>query len=205
MTDNNSAKKSIIRPRIYTSRGAALQLGVTGRTVQNWVTDGIIPAIRTAGGHIRITQEALDVFQTARLAQSQSITPRKFSKSRNQQVRILIAEDNIALANLYESILKQRHPEASIKIVANGFQALIEIGHFSPNILVTDIDMPEMDGIQMLRALYNTNIELPKVTVVVTGLDRKEIKKRGGLPPEVKLMFKPMQAKKLLKFVDQVS
>ena len=204
MTDTNRAKKSAIRPRVYTSRGAAVQLGVTGRTVQNWVADGVIPAIRTAGGHIRISQESLEVFQAARLAQSQSITPRKLSKSQTQQVRILIAEDNAALAALYDSILKQRHPNAEVRIVANGFESLLEIGHFSPNILVTDIDMPEMDGIQMLRALYNTNIDLPKVTVVITGLDKKEIKKRGGLPSNVKLMFKPLQASKLLKFVDKV-
>ena len=192
-------------PKVYTSRGAAQQMGVTGRTVQNWVTDGIIPAVRTAGGHIRITQEALDVFQTEKLAQSQAIKPRKIKNARMSNVRILIAEDNVALSALYESILKQRHPDAEVKLVANGFQALLEIGHFSPDILVTDIDMPEMDGIQMLRALYNADIELPKVTVVITGLNKKEISARGGLPDNVKLMFKPMQARKLLKFVDNLA
>jgi CheY-like chemotaxis protein len=76
--------------------------------------------------------------------------------------------------------------------VQNGFEALVRIGLSKPDLLVTDLRMPEMDGFQMLRHL-RAMPELADISiVVVTGLDPVEIEARGGIPEGIPILPKPV-------------
>ncbi len=89
-----------------------------------------------------------------------------------EKVRVLIAEDDkIARTTIAELLAR----EADLEVVAtapNGRDALIEALAHRPDVVLTDIRMPRMDGIELTRQLRE---QLPQTAVVVlTMIDDDE-------------------------------
>jgi len=174
----------------YSSRQAAELLGVAVSTIQLWTNNGLLRAWTTAGGHRRIERSSIEEI----LAQQQatmSVTQNKPSLS------AVIVEDNPQQRLLYKKQLAARHIEMDINTAKNGYEGLIKIGRNLPDIIITDLMMPEMDGFQMVRAIK----ELPELEhcliIVVTALNENEVDARGGLPEGVHLFTKPVPFEEL--------
>jgi two-component system, NarL family, response regulator DesR len=78
-------------------------------------------------------------------------------------IRVVVAEDQAMVLGALAALLGM---EGDIRVVAqarNGTQALLAAREHSPDVLITDIEMPEMTGIELARALRDH----PKVKVVV--------------------------------------
>jgi CheY-like chemotaxis protein len=85
-----------------------------------------------------------------------------------------------------------------VTVFDNAVAALLAIGRSCPDLLVTDLHMPGMDGFNMLRVL-STAPEISKTTIVVaSALEATAIEQRGGLPPGVELLPKPVPFDRLL-------
>ena len=82
-------------------------------------------------------------------------------------VKILIAEDSPVDRVLIERLLKR--PEWSVIVTENGQQALQEIERDRPDLVVTDMQMPEVDGLQLVKAVRATDNSLPIVLVTSQG------------------------------------
>ena len=63
--------------------------------------------------------------------------------------RILVAEDDILLLGAIRDALEL--DGYSVHGVANGVQAMEAFSHFRPELIVTDVAMPEMDGFELYR------------------------------------------------------
>jgi CheY-like chemotaxis protein len=64
-----------------------------------------------------------------------------------------------------------------LRIVANGFEGLLQVGQQVPDILIADLMMPGMDGFEMIRNLRaNPNLARMDI-IVVSAIDREEIAK----------------------------
>ena len=73
----------------------------------------------------------------------------------------------------------------------NGFEALIRIGERRPDLLVSDLNMPGMDGFRMIRTLREDSGAVGMNVIVVSGLDRATIKAMG-LPSDIPVFPKPV-------------
>ncbi len=62
--------------------------------------------------------------------------------------KILVVEDNQVFAKVLEAVLKK---EGEVEAVGNGVEALEKIRSQYYRLIVSDIDMPEMDGIEFYR------------------------------------------------------
>jgi CheY-like chemotaxis protein len=78
------------------------------------------------------------------------------------------------------------------------------IGRTCPDLLITDLRMPGMDGFVMLNALRKAPEASNTRIVVVTGLDRSEIEARGGLPPDMEILGKPIPFDRLRRIASDV-
>lgn len=78
--------------------------------------------------------------------------------------RILVVEDDALVRRAYERVLVADHAVTS---VGTGDDALIEIGRSRFDAIVSDIDVPGMSGIELLKALRRTDVHVP--VVFVTG------------------------------------
>lgn len=70
------------------------------------------------------------------------------------QYRVLIVEDESVVAQGLRYMLRRSLPEAQVtQIAANGLQGLAAAREDKPDVVMTDICMPDMDGLEMIQRL----------------------------------------------------
>src|SRR5574337_247273 len=81
-----------------------------------------------------------------------------------QAIKILIVDDDVFVLEMLSSIL-----EASgyvVETAENGVQAIEKyIADPSIALIVSDVNMPEMDGIQLIKALREKSLDVPIIMV----------------------------------------
>ena len=87
--------------------------------------------------------------------------------------KILIVDDEFLIReNIKFSIDSERLPVAVCGLAKNGQEAYEMITALDPDIIITDIKMPVMDGIALLGKLKENDIK--KNVIVVSGYDDYE-------------------------------
>ena len=131
---------------VCSTREAADRLGVSLRTVQLWSEAGLLRAWKTPGGHRRILADSIDELLERRSGAAAR-------RATGGQFRILIVEDEADFRQLFELHLRSWDLPIDLTSVPSGFEALLQIGASRPDLLITDLRMPGIDGFVMLRAL----------------------------------------------------
>ncbi len=177
-----------------TTREAGEALGVAVRTVQLWVESGVLPAWRTAGGHRRIARSAVEklIAERSQVIGQPSLS-NEASASKAHPCKLLVVEDDADLLNLFSMVVEGWDFPVELTTAVNGFEGLVRIGQLRPDMVVTDLNMPGMDGFQMVRSLKKPGSGFEDLNlVVVTALSPGDIVDRGGLPADVKVFQKPV-------------
>jgi excisionase family DNA binding protein len=171
--------------RSYTTRELAEQLGVSVQTVQRWVDAGHIKAWKTVGGHRKIDAESADSW----VRQMQAGPPPEAPASEPR--RVLLVDDDPAFLEILAMLVADHAPKALLDTATSGFQALQILATTTPDLLVTDVAMPHMDGFEMLRHVASQE-RRPGFVVVTSSLDREEVARYGQLSPDMLFMPKPI-------------
>jgi len=178
------------------SKQAASLLEVTTRTIQLWSESGILKAWKTAGGHRRFNLEEIEVFK----AQLKKDT----NDSADQRLaRVLVIEDEPDLILLYKMTIEGWNLPIILKTATDGFEGLIQIGSWKPDVVITDIQMPNINGIHMLQALSKLESFNDMVIMAVSGLSKAEIDQKGGLPAGIPLFTKPIPFDEIENIINQ--
>lgn len=182
-----------------TTREAAQLLGVSLRTAQLWVEGGLLEAWKTEGGHRRILRASVDRL----LAGKAGVAPIA-EHGGEAPLQVLVVEDDNVLLKLYQLRIAAWKLPLALSVAGNGYEGLMRIGRKSPDLLILDLAMPGMDGFQMLHHLVHSPFREGMEIAVVTGLDQEEIADRGGLPPGVTLLPKPVPFARLREIVERL-
>src|SRR5687768_9565862 len=81
--------------------------------------------------------------------------------------RVLIVDDDPASRRLLE--VRLRPLECDVATAGNGEQALSAIRKDLPDLVLLDLQMPRMGGIEVLRALRKEGIEVPTIVITAHG------------------------------------
>ena len=174
------------------TREAAEALGICVRTAQLWVEHGRLRAWKTPGGHRRILRESVNAELRAR---------EKECGGGSQNFDVLIVEDERIQRQILQAKVAGVSADISVRTAYNGVEGLIKMGERQPQILVTDLTMPGVDGFQLLSTLTTSPLVKPMQVIVVTAMSNEEIEEKGGLPEGVVLFHKPVQIPDLLAVV----
>lgn len=166
------------------SREAADLLGISLRTAQLWVENGVLVAWKTPGGHRRILLSSVQQV----LAERSKITR---SGTASANLRVVVVEDDPDLSKLLELTISQVNENVDVICAKDGFEGLVLIGQSHPDVVITDLNMPGMDGFRMIRAIGGGE-NAPRKIVVVTALSPADITQRGGLPDDIHVLEKPV-------------
>jgi excisionase family DNA binding protein len=188
-----------------TTREAASLLGVSLSTAQNWAESGLLESWKTEGGHRRITRASIRRLLTEPSAH-RAITGQGIShRPAPERLRILVVEDEATLLRIYELRMKTWDISPLVDTASNGFEALVKIGLIRPDLLVTDLNMPHLDGFQMLKSLSSIAACQSMSIVIVSGLDPAEIIETGNLPSHIPILPKPLPFAELERIAKQLA
>lgn len=95
---------------------------------------------------------------------------------------ILLVDDNKTDRLLYSKILKNVIPDYNVQIASNGREAIEIILKSPPALVITDHNMPEMDGIQLVQSIQKLDSKSKPPVIVLSGdLDRTIISSYDSL------------------------
>ena len=126
---------------------------------------------------------------------------RKGRKYKVSKKKILIVEDEQVLNEAYELILKKEGYD--VKVAYDGQQALDIANDISPDLILLDLRMPRVSGIEFLSK-YELTKKHPKVKVIVfSNLDtEKEIDQAYSLGAHKYMLKAWASPKELVKLVN---
>lgn len=177
---------------------AAQRLGLSLGTVQQMVENGQLEGWKTAGGHRRIRVSSIEEFRARSMAGNSSQAQ---VRAATNSLQVLVAEDDRILQKLYEHTLTSWGLPMQIRLVSSGIDGLLEIGRVPPDLLITDLRMPGIDGFEMIRRLRADSQLQELDIVVISGLSEDEIMENGGLPSDVIFYNKPVPFRELKGYV----
>ena len=119
---------------------------VNPTTVQNWVKEGKLKAHATPGGHRRVRREDLIKF----MREFGLPIPVELHESRPY---VLIVDDEVEVLDLLVEVLLSGNEDLEVASVQSGVDALLKIGERNPDLLILDIRMPGMNGIEVCQKL----------------------------------------------------
>ncbi|MET0384081.1 MAG: response regulator [Burkholderiaceae bacterium] len=184
--------------RSYTTIEVARRLGVSLQTVQRWVDAGHLKAWKTIGGHRRIDAESAEALFNA---QSSAVAPTPAEAGPpiggDDGLNVLVVDDDPLDLELLTALVRKLLPSAAIVQAVDGFQALVIMGKRMPDVLITDLNMPHMDGFEMIKSLVSTGASRPTTILAVSSLSPSDLKARSKTLPEVRFMSKPVDEKRL--------
>lgn len=117
------------------------------------------------------------------------------SHTKNSSFTVLIVEDNNDLCSFLKSIIILKH---NVYTAKNGIEALSELKHQEVDLVVSDIMMPEMDGLELLKNI-RLNKELSWLPVIMlTARADFPMKMMGFSHGANDYIIKPFQPDELL-------
>lgn len=166
---------------------AARLLGLSIATVQSLVEKGEIEAWKTMGGHRRVALQSIQSY-LEKNSRQRTVVP---ADSQNR-LRVLLVEDDETTRELYQLEFESWNLPIDCTWMASAVEALMDIASMRPDLLITDLAMPRVDGFEMLKALKR-NQELADMQVlVISGLPRQSFDSRGGFPEDAFMLPKPI-------------
>jgi CheY-like chemotaxis protein len=81
---------------------------------------------------------------------------------------VLVVDDSAVDRRLVGGLLEKRFPWR-IEYAANGVEALARMKNLAPDLIVTDLTMPAMDGLELVRSLRLHHPEVPVILMTAYG------------------------------------
>jgi two-component system sensor histidine kinase and response regulator WspE len=91
--------------------------------------------------------------------------------------RVLVADDSISVRELERQLLVARGFE--VEVAVDGMDAWTRLRDEAFDLLVTDVDMPRMDGIELTRSIKQDARLRSLPVIIVSYRDRPEDRRRG--------------------------
>lgn len=114
-----------------------------------------------------------------------------------KKLNILIADDESIIRLGLRQILEEAGH--SVSTAENGVAAVKQAAGFTPDLVILDIKMPEMDGIEAARTL----LEHTQVPIIfLTAYGEKELVERAARLPVMGYLVKPIKEAELLAMIE---
>lgn len=98
-------------------------------------------------------------------------------KKQKAEKKILIAEDTLTIRELEKSILEAQGYQVDVAV--DGLDALNKLSATHYDLVVSDIQMPRMDGFELCSTIKKSEEYKDLPIVIVTAMEKEEDKRRG--------------------------
>ena len=144
MKNSKDPKNSVVRASLTTGQ-AATHCHVSTPTLKSWIREGRLHAFKTPGGHARI---AVSEFQRFLERHGMPTYPMPAAPA-----AVLVVDDEPHVVDMLVAFLTDHPRGFKIETATDGYEALIKLGSLRPALLILDVMMPKLDGIEVCRHL----------------------------------------------------
>ena len=118
--------------------------------------------------------------------------------------KIILVEDDEKMRHSIMRLLKRKMPQAKLMWAEDGIDATAKLGSFMPDLIITDIMMPHMDGVEFIRYVRKNDRYNKTRIIAITGLaeydPRVSAARASGID---KMIFKPWEDKDLISTIKE--
>ncbi len=150
--------------RYWGTQRVARVLQVTPATVASWIDQGHLKGHRTPTGRRRVASADLAAFLRAH----DMAVPNELATARERPVVVLVEDDPGYLKALVRTIEREA-PDVEVVETTTGVDGLLEIGRVSPDLVVLDYALPDLNAVQVVERLQDTSKRLTAPVMIVTG------------------------------------
>jgi DNA-binding NtrC family response regulator len=111
---------------------------------------------------------------------------------------LLIVDDEPEIVSVLSELFEDEGWE--VFSASNGKEALRKIQSQSPTVVLSDIQMPDMDGLQLLEEIYKSGVDTP--VILLTGFRDAKKMQRAWESCVFDFTDKPFNSKHLLTVVE---
>lgn len=152
-----------MKPSEHISPQQAADLcGVSRSTLLRWLDGGAIPHSSTAGGWRRILLHDLVAF----MREHGIPVPIEIDPG---PARILLVDDEPAVTRGLRRVIRQALPDAEVHEVNDGFSAGLTALEILPHVMVLDLRMPGLDGVEVCVRMRQQPLLRGTAVVVLSG------------------------------------
>ena len=149
--------------RLLTTGEVARLCGFSPSAVLQWIHGGKLASYSSPGGQRRVDPAELERFLKTHGMQ---VPPELTAATQN---RILIVDDDPAVRAALQDMLHRSGLPCRVETADNGIAACIRIPQFRPHLIILDLIMPELSGVELCRAV-RSYAEFKRIKLlVITG------------------------------------
>jgi two-component system chemotaxis sensor kinase CheA len=134
-------------------------------------------AVIMPSGEVMVVLDIASLIADSALSLSPSTGKRDAPKAKSKEKRILVVEDAFSTRELEKSILLTHG--YVVDTAVDGLDALNRVIDTRYDLIVSDVEMPRMDGFELCRTLKEKEEYKEIPFVMVTALQKEEDKRRG--------------------------
>jgi two-component system chemotaxis response regulator CheY len=120
-----------------------------------------------------------------------------------QQLRFLVVDDSTAMRQLISFALR-RLPGIEIVEAVDGVDALKKLPENKFDLIITDINMPVMDGLKLVKLIKGNPVYKDIPVIIVTTAGAVEDREKGLALGAEAYIAKPIQTSNLLKKIQEI-
>jgi len=182
--------------RFMTTGAVASACQVSIPTVKRWIREGHLASFQTAGGHYRVTEDELDRFRVSRHIPAASPVAEELPKV------LIIDDDPVALGALADAFTWAGRYK--VEVAQDGYEGLIRVGSFRPDVLVLDLRMPGLNGFQVCRRIKADPATRSTRILAVSGYAQGDTTARAFEAGADEFLEKPLEFRRLRSAVDRL-
>ncbi|HTB35162.1 MAG TPA: response regulator [bacterium] len=134
------------------------------------------------------------------LAVEQALSTVTVSRS-GGPLSFLLVEDSATVRQFVKTVLADSFPGSELLEAADGRTALAAMKNNRVNLIVTDLQMPGMDGLSFVQLLRNNAVLKKKPVLVLSGAVTEEAKASLAALEKISVLAKPVKPEALVSAV----
>ena len=181
--------------RYLTTGEVARECEVTLASVKKWIGQAKLRAVRTPGRHFRISVQEFERFKAEyRFPMEPPHTP-----------RILVVDDSPLVVDFVIDALKDLVPGAELETASSGYDGLLKVGTFGPDLLILDLRMPGLDGLEVCRRIKANPATRATRILMITAFAEKGTAKEARQAGADGFLRKPLRLDALKAQVERMT
>ena len=118
-------------------------------------------------------------------------------------IRVLVVDDQLTMRTLIRNNLKEL-AFTQVEDAQDGEEGLAKVLEFKPHLVLTDFNMPKLDGLELLRGIRSHEATRGIAVFLLTGRADKELVQRAVQFGVNNYLVKPFSASVLKEKIEEV-